>query len=346
MIREVWIVTLAFGLCAGLASGCAGLPARKETIAAPSKEVPASPTARTASAGPVADSAAVAAMPPSPYHMQAPPQTAWPPQPVAGGGPQVEGAVQPAALYSGNESGEPSPLATPVQPEPFPPIDQPRPVQLPERQPVVRAFESIIQNHPEEAMVLISYLDRPTQDMLLVLLPALARVSEGNLDKATPQDLAHLLAQIDSARAALTARAPLVLERMCYCRDLDHARFGVYQPLPGDHPFRPNEFVEVYAELRNFTSERHGQHYEVHLDATLEIRDSTGKPRWELKVPDRGERSQSPRHDHFVGYRFCVPDYLRGALYTLHVRVRDVPTGRTAERSLDLNITTRPIHGP
>jgi hypothetical protein len=229
-------------------------------------------------------------------------------------------------------------------------MDQPPPPKAPETRPVERALHFLIDKHPEEAVMLINCYPRPTQDMLLVLLPALAQLSEGNLDKANPQEVANLLAQIDSARAALIQRAPLVLERLCYCRDLDHARFGFYQALPGDHPFRPNEFVEVYGELRNFTSQRppNAQHYEIHLKAVLEIRDSAGQLRWHLDVPDNGsaERSQSPRHDHFVGYRFYIPDYLRGGHYTLHVRVIDVPTKRTVERTLDLNVCTRPIPGP
>jgi hypothetical protein len=265
--------------------------------------------------------------------------------------PQFDGAVQPAALYPGKATGDPSPLAPPAQPEPLPiePQPLPRPVPPPQSPPVVLAFLSLVEKHPEDAVLQLARYDRPTQDMLLALLPALARLSEGNLDKANPQELANLLAQIDSARAALVQRVPLILERLCYCRDLDHARFGFYQALPGDHPFRPNEFVEIYGEVRNFTSQRSqdGQHYEIHLKADLEIRDGAGQRRWHLPVPDSGgERSQSPRHDHFVGYRFYIPDTLRGGHYTLHVRVTDIPSGRSVERALDLHVCTRPVGGP
>ena len=118
--------------------------------------------------------------------------------------------------------------------------------------------------------------------------------------------------------------------------------------LPDDNPFRPGEVVEVYVEVRNFHSKREGQFYEIHLASSLEIRDSYGQVRWQLNVPDRGpsDRSQSPRHDHFISYRFCIPENLRRGLYTLHVRVTDVPTQRTAERKLNLQVTTRPVPGP
>ena len=53
-------------------------------------------------------------------------------------------------------------------------------------------------------------------------------------------------------------RAALDIEKICFCREIK--TFGVYDPWPEDHAFqagvedRPGELVQVYVELRNFTS--------------------------------------------------------------------------------------------
>jgi len=212
----------------------------------------------------------------------------------------------------------------------------------------VRAFLDIIEGRPDAAVVQVSsHFDKPTQELLLVMLPLIARLSEGGINKAKPEDLSPLLNQIESAWEVVGPRAALSIEKMCYAQHLDQARFGVYQQLSEDHAFRPGELVELYVELRNFSSERRDRFYEIHLERYLEIRDSSGQVRWQLPIPDRvvTDKSLSPRHDHFISYRFFLPSILRKGQYTLHVRVTDTPTQRTAERSLNLQVTNRPVPG-
>src|SRR5262249_30581119 len=149
----------------------------------------------------------------------------------------------------------PQPL--PVPPGPLPPVEPAPPVK-PADDPIVNAFRAIKDKRPDDAMIqLTAHFDKPTQDLLLVVLPLLVRVSEGGINKAKPDDLMHLLEQIESAWLVVGPRAPLSIEKICYAQRLDQARFGVYQQLPEDHAFRTGDLVEVYLELRNFSSKRY-----------------------------------------------------------------------------------------
>jgi hypothetical protein len=221
------------------------------------------------------------------------------------------------------------------------------PAKTLEKSAVVTALYDILRDQPEEAFFELTSYDEATRELLFRLLPLVAQLSKTRLDKASSEELRLVMEQLSRAEAVLGPRAPLALEHMCYCKD-EVKRFGNYQALSSDHPFRPGEVVEVYVELRNFYSKPVDQFYEIHLASSLEIRDSQGQVRWQLNVPDRGptDRSQSPRHDHFISYRFCIPENLRRGLYTFHVRVTDVPTRRTIEGKLDLQVTTRPVPGP
>ena len=67
---------------------------------------------------------------------------------------------------------------------------------------------------------------------------------------------------------------------------------------------------------------------------------------WRQDVPDPNppDVSHSLRHDHFNHYRFCVPVIPPGA-YTLRVTVKDLPTGRVAQRTVDMRVTARSAGG-
>jgi len=198
---------------------------------------------------------------------------------------------------------------------------------------------------PEEAIHQLMKYDKQTQDVLLPLLPLVARVSAGGLDRADPQELTLVMEQLESTLAALRPRAPFLLERMCFCREI--GGYGNYLPLPADYTFRPGELVEVYVEPRWFSSQRQGQHYEVRLAGLLELRDGSGQVRWRQEFADRAaNRSRSPRRDLHQSFRFCVPENLRRGQYTLLLTLTDVPTRRSAQRALELHVTTRPIGNP
>jgi hypothetical protein len=117
--------------------------------------------------------------------------------------------------------------------------------------------------------------------------------------------------------------------------------------VPPDTALQPGEWVEIYAEVRNFTTELHGPCYLTRMTSTLEIRDFNDQVVWQ-KVPEAGseDRSLSPRHDYYNKYVFQVPRGLAPGPYTLWIRVTDLPTGRSARRSLDFRVTTLPLRSP
>ena len=187
--------------------------------------------------------------------------------------------------------------------------------------------------------------DKANQEVLLCLLPLAVRLSQGPLDSTPPGELTMMVDQADGVAAPLRRRAPLVIEQMCFCRRID--KFGQYEPLPDHHQFRPGELVQVYAELRNFSSEAGKAGFETRLASSVRLTCPTiaGGPevvwRQDFHDRDRVDRSRSPRRDYFSNYRFCIPENVPPGNYKLWLKVIDVPTGRSAEGSLPLVVTHR-----
>src|SRR5204862_7515770 len=110
-------------------------------------------------------------------------------------------------------------------------------------------------------------------------------------------------------------------------------RSGVYELLDENHLFRPGEMIALYMEVRNFTCSARGDDYQTHIGTAIEIRDEHGQVLNHYDI-DNSDPSLSPRHDFCNGLRFPLPSLPPGA-YTLELKATDVPSGRTAKRSLD-----------
>jgi hypothetical protein len=183
--------------------------------------------------------------------------------------------------------------------------------------------------------------DKTSQDLLLCMLPLAARLGEGSLQRATPREMSNTVSELNRVADTLAPRAELVIDKMCFCRFLKDSdkfgMFGVYEPLEEDHPFYPGERKRLYIELRNFTNERVSNGYQIRLKSHMQIRDYRGAIAWELGFPElRADITKSPRHDFCDQFGFVVqPNKVPPGRYTLWLRVTDVPTGRTAARSLD-----------
>jgi hypothetical protein len=253
---------------------------------------------------------------------------------------------------------------TPAPAEEKPP-DPPRPPPAPEPSrgevtlasaaarpdpPLVGALRCLLEKHPpEEALAFLDGYDVADREQLWGLLQLVAR--RGELRRATPQEVARALDQLEALAREMRPRAALVLEKLCFCRPFSVDNFGLYEPLEEGHPFRaaapgyPGERVQVYAEVRNLAGRPVGDHVETVLKGKLEIRaGGSGPP---IKEIDLGclDRSRSPRRDFFVNFHFDTPRLPPGS-YTLWVEVKDVtpaPDGsarppRVARRSLDFQV--------
>src|SRR5947207_883028 len=249
MRRQGWLLAVAVGLCNSLVPACTHLA----TNAAP---------VQTTAKGDDFPPAVVQA---SPYH---PPPNTFRRDARTEDGPSTTQPVNYPAPYR----PEPPPLPALSPPAETPPeiipvvhtLTGPAPMETPE-EPLVTALRCYLNKHPADAIEALKRYDKPNQDVLIGLVPLAAGLTERNVTDATPQDLAHLLDRINNAVTPLRPRAALDIEKICFCREIK--TFGVYDPWPEDHAFqagvedRPGELVQVYVELRNFTSEVQGPFY-------------------------------------------------------------------------------------
>ncbi len=332
MTRQVGSLALAVGLGALLASGCASLWATNPPAVERVRE-------------------------PEPKGDAGPPGSSY--NPLVTAGPLAEPRQDPEfakAVHHPEPPREPEPPPTPAEPPPPAPqaVVTLEPKVEPD-EPLLAALRCYLQKRPEEALELLQRYDKANQEMLLALLPLAVRLTEGTVDDAKPQELAALIDQLHSLSLPLRKRAPLRIAKMCFCREIQ--RFGRYEPLREDEALfqagcegRPGDQVQVYVEVRNFTSEQQGPYNVTKLASNLEVRNYEGKAVWSYAFPDEPDTSRTPRQDYFINYRFHVPAELAPGPYTLWITVQDVltnPPRPPTRRSLDFRVTANgAAHGP
>ncbi len=206
--------------------------------------------------------------------------------------------------------------------------------------PLVEALRSYQNRAPEQAEQALRRFDPVNRELLACLLPLAVRLGEKGVQQADPQDVAALVEQVQGLLGPLRERAALEIPKLCFCRPPATPRFGVYELLEENHLFRPGEIMAVYMELRNFACEPRGSDYQTHVSTTVELQDERGKVVYSFNTK-RADPSLTPRQDFCHVARFPMPDLPAGA-YTLWLKVTDVPTGRTAKRSLDFRVTNVP----
>jgi hypothetical protein len=365
-MRRGWVVALGAGLFSSLLPGC-HLPqsASGSLPDAPQARVPKSTELAKADEG-HADYAVV----PDPPKPVLPGTSADHATPVASKSgpsnvPLVAGVpVQPVVRAVGNAQGampagqpETPDLEGPVKPRipiaevtvgPVPHPDSEEPSEnygsskMPEP-PLLGALRCYLEKKPREALDHLAKFDKLNQELLICLLPLAVQLAEA--EKPSERQSAMAVEQLESVMYGMRTRAPLLVEKMCLCQSIK--AFGVYEEMPECHVFQPGEQLRVYAELRNFSSERHeanGQPavFLTRLSSTAEIRDKDKKSVWKQPLQrDEPDRSQTPRHDYFDHYRFYLPD-LRPGWYTLEVTVEDLATHRKARREVDLKVGLLP----
>jgi hypothetical protein len=217
--------------------------------------------------------------------------------------------------------------------------------------PLLAALRCVLANKPAEAFDLLHAYDKPTQEILLALLPLAARLGEGGLERASPQEVAALIDQLNTLSTLLRGRTALMLEKPCFCHKIKG--FGLYDPLPSNPAFpaaadgQHGERAQVYAEVRNFLSRTDGKVYEIFVTGRLEIYGSDGRRWWVRGFRDDPARSLSARRDFFVSFDFYLPQGLPPGNYVLGVEVRDetLPTPESKPRVAQCKLPFR-IAGP
>jgi hypothetical protein len=205
----------------------------------------------------------------------------------------------------------------------------------PAEEPVIAAMRYLLENRPAEALQQLGRYEQPNQDILIELLPWLARLTKGSLEAANPKELTNLEEQIDLLDQALRPRAALTIDKLCFCRRVKG--FGEYEPLPAGHAFRAGfdgvagERMQIYVEVRNFSSRAVGPLHETRLASKVEIRDANGAVEYRKDIPAEPDRSLSPRHDYYFICYLPLPPDLPPGRHSLVVEVRDV-TGHATKR--------------
>jgi hypothetical protein len=216
----------------------------------------------------------------------------------------------------------------PVEPAPAPaPTPPPEPA-------AIRALRGHLERDEKAVREALQDLDETDRKALSILLPIVASIGQGELAKELPT----VLQQLELLADALRSRAPLTLGKVCFCRGIEG--YGVYEPVPtsaeGMPVFvsgldgRPGERVQVYIELRNFTTRKTGPCHETRLAGMLEIipevagaRDTAGQAAVRINRPAQIDQSLSLRQDYFLNFQFNIPPRLPAGRYLLRVTVRD-----------------------
>lgn len=253
-----------------------------------------------------------------------------PPTHVAGRNPKPDPEAPPPPDGFHPVKAEPNPLPL----IPGPPTPEP---------PLLAAMRAHAEGRPDRAIECLQSLDKPNQDFVLAVLPALVRGAQMNPDTAAPEDVAVLVEQLQAAAARLEPRAALRVDKVTFCKRV--RGFGRYDPWPEAQPYRPNDLAELYVEVRHATSEPaagpNGEAFVTRLASTLEVRDANGRlveqtdpADWRRRVPvarfERTDHSRSPVRDYFIKYTFPVPT--APGVYTVTVEVKD-PAGNRAVKS-------------
>ena len=190
---------------------------------------------------------------------------------------------------------------------------------------LLRAVRAFQQNKPDEAVELLKGYDPATQQILLSILPPLARIGDGRLQQMRPEEMDVLVEQMTKVPNMLRPRATLqAATSACAGRSTTSPHV---EPFPDRHEFRPGDIVYLYMELANFscTADEKGG-YSVTLASSLELKDGGGAVVWRADPKEVPDKVSTPPQDYYRNFRLSVPNVPAGT-YTLAVKTTDRPSG-------------------
>ncbi|MCS6975592.1 MAG: hypothetical protein NZM31_01110 [Gemmatales bacterium] len=202
-----------------------------------------------------------------------------------------------------------------------------------------RVLEAYLEDRPDLALELLGGYPRRDQEMLLRLLPIVARVDKGGLfsGAASDEERVNVLETLRALVQEMQVEAPLVITRIAFCREI-HS-FGRGELYPSNH-FRAGDRAAVYLEIENLADEKTQEgRFIARLASTLTIQRGERVIK-SLPVQNLPDWSWSPRNDHFSVIRFQFPRDLEPGLYLLTVTVTDESTGRQASKQLPFRIAS------
>jgi hypothetical protein len=226
---------------------------------------------------------------------------------------------------------------------PVKPVMPPTVVMSKEKEePLLAAMRAFIAGKHEDAVEILKELDRPNQELMLQLIPAVVRASQSNINNIGPNDAGMLKEKFESAAAIFARRSSLSIDKTAFCRSVKN--FGHYDPLPAGTKFKPGEIYILYVELGNVpcvpTAQNGVEGYLTRLNCTLQLRDMnekvlelTGKNGQQTSelAENKVDFSRSPLKDYFMLFWFAAP--AKPGKYVVNFKVRDPNTGREISKS-------------
>ncbi len=204
-----------------------------------------------------------------------------------------------------------------------------------------------LEQQPEQAIPALSRHDPLTQDLLRMLMPVAVEALKGKLtSESSPEDLTLVVEQLNRVKQRLSRQANLTIPQMCFAAKIG-SKYREYQPLPQNHLYSPGGLAELYVEVSNFKNEPVGDRpsagreglpeYQTQLQISSEIRDVTRPEQiaWRGQEPYQ-KRTRGERTELSLGYRIPVP--MRPGRYWLRLRIVDVPTKRSAHKSIEFQV--------
>lgn len=247
--------------------------------------------------------------------------------------PSVQPPLVPSRREQMEEASSAPPLLSPI-------VAKAHPVEPP----LLASLRLYMDRRVDDAITQLKVYDATNQELLIAMIPPLMRATEGSLNQADPQDVAGIVEQLQTAANVVKSRAALRLENTCFCKR-SVVKFGIFDPIGENHSFRPGEMAELYVELRNVVGEPHttaqgDRGILTVMTSELVLRDSANQLIWRRDC-DRSEFSRSLQHDHYVHYRFSVPNVPAGR-YTLWLNLVEKATSRSVKRALEFRVTALP----
>jgi hypothetical protein len=228
----------------------------------------------------------------------------------------------------------PPPASPPAEPDP----------------PLVAAVRDFLAGKPDAADRL-KPLPPANQEVLLQLLPPVARVAQMDLTRPDAEETAVLARQFETAAAVLARRAGLTVKKAVLC--LDVKGFGRFTPVRDRNDLRRGEMYPLYVEVGNVPCEPHTRSdgadgFQTLLEVSMQVTDEQGKvleiidPRTGQPGPKsttlKTEFSRSPVRDYHVIAQMQAPTRPGG--YTVTIELRDPKSGTVVSRPVPFRVSS------
>jgi hypothetical protein len=243
-------------------------------------------------------------------------------------------------------------LPVPVDTPPDPPPTVSVPGDLPPIQidpPLVLVFRAFHDNHPEKAIEHLKEFDKPNQELLLQLIPAVVQSSKANLGKADSEEAAAVARQFEAAAASILKRAGFGIRKAIVCTAVDG--FGVYEPVKDATALPRGELYSVYIELENVPClpdvwSDGSKGFVTRLECEMRVSDEFGqtvqimdlhtKRPGPKSTSSKTEFTRSPVRDYHLKLVLQTP--ARPGAYTVTFEVRDPRTGRSVSKPIPFRV--------